>query len=58
VSMLSAEPCICRFVGLMLGDAGMRGALLASGVLLQLLPLLEGAAASEAAAYIEALQAR
>jgi hypothetical protein len=41
----------------MLGDAAMRTPLLASGLLLQLLPLLEGAAGSEAATNVKALQA-
>jgi hypothetical protein len=31
-----------RFIGLMLGEATMRSALLASGLLLDILPLLEG----------------
>jgi hypothetical protein len=47
-----------RFLGLMLGDAAMRSALLASGLLLQLLPLLEKSAANDTSACSEALQAR
>lgn len=45
-----------RFIGLMLSDAAMRGALLSSGLLLALLPALEAAAANDTDASVAALQ--
>ena len=42
----------------MLGEATMRSALLASGLLLDILPLLEGSAAKNANASMHSLQAR